>query len=77
MKNEKSKWEQIEVADIAVGGSYLMFGIFALITVSDLVATLLDDKLFHLRLLFDASFAVWGLLLRQMGRRYKNKSTYT
>ena len=75
MKNEKSRWTSIEAADIAIGGSYLAFGISALLTVSDFIATLLDGKLFLLRLLFDASFAVWGLLLRQLGKKYKNKST--
>ena len=57
MKNEKTKWSPVEVADIATGCSYLAFGISALLLASDLVATLLDGKLLPLRLLFDASFA--------------------
>jgi hypothetical protein len=74
MKNEKTKWMQVEAADIAIGGSYIAFGLSALLLGSDLVATLLDSKLFPMRLLFDASFAVWGLLLRYFGKKYKNKT---
>jgi len=64
----------VQASDIAIGGSYLAFGISALLIISDLVATLLDGKLFALRLLFDASFAVWGLLLRQLGKKYRDKA---
>jgi hypothetical protein len=74
MKNKKTKWMQVEAADIAIGGSYLAFGLSALLLGSDLVATLLDGKLFPMRLLFDASFAVWGLLLRYFGKKHKSKT---
>ena len=73
MKNEKTKWLPVKVADIATGCSYLAFGISALLLASDLIATLLDGKLLPLRLLFDASFAGWGLLLKKLGK--KNKPT--
>jgi hypothetical protein len=75
MKNEKTKWMPVQASDIAIGGSYLAFGISALLIISDLVCHFVGRQIIRFKITFRCKLCSVGIAAETTGKEIQKQDT--